>query len=43
MGGWEGFEAYPTTVAPVDARLVLLAAALAVCALAPFLDRRGIE
>jgi energy-coupling factor transport system permease protein len=43
IGGWEGFEAYPRTVAPVDAQLVLLAAALAVCALAPFLDRRGIE
>jgi energy-coupling factor transport system permease protein len=43
LGGWEGFEAYPRTVAPVDAKLVLLAAALAACALAPFLDRRGIE
>ena len=43
VAGWEGFEAYPRTVAPVDAQLVLLAAALAACALAPFLDRRGIE
>jgi energy-coupling factor transport system permease protein len=43
VGGWEGFDAYPRTVAPVDGRLVLLAAALAACALAPFLDRRGIE
>ena len=43
LGGWEGFEAYPRTVAPVDAHLLLLAGALAVCALAPFLDRRGIE
>jgi energy-coupling factor transport system permease protein len=43
VGGWEGFEPYPRTVAPVDAQLVLLAAAFAACALAPFLDRRGIE
>ena len=43
LGGWEAFEAYPRTVAPVDAGLLALAAALAVCALAPFLDRRGIE
>jgi energy-coupling factor transport system permease protein len=43
LGGWEGFEAYPRTVAPLDLRLVALAAALAVCALVPFLDRRGIE
>jgi energy-coupling factor transport system permease protein len=43
MGGWEGFEAYPRTVAPVDAQLLLLVAAVAACALAPFLDRRGIE
>ena len=43
VGGWEGFEAYPRTAAPVDAELLALAAALAACALAPFLDRRGIE
>jgi energy-coupling factor transport system permease protein len=43
VGGWEGFEAYPRTVVAVDGALVALAAALAVCALAPFLDRRGIE
>ena len=43
LGGWEGFEAYPRTAAPVDAELLALAAALAACALAPFLDRRGIE
>jgi energy-coupling factor transport system permease protein len=43
VGGWEGFEAYPRTVATVDAELLALAPALAACALAPFLDRRGIE
>jgi energy-coupling factor transport system permease protein len=42
IGGWEGFEAYPRTLMPVDAELLALAAALATCALAPFLDRRGI-
>ena len=43
VGGWEGFEAYPRTVAPLDAGVLALAAALALCALAPFADRRGIE
>jgi energy-coupling factor transport system permease protein len=43
VGGWEGFEAYPRTVAPLDAGLFVLIAALAGCALAPFADRRGIE
>jgi energy-coupling factor transport system permease protein len=43
VGGWEGFEAYPRTVAALDAGLLGLAAALAACALAPFVDRRGIE
>ena len=43
VGGWEGFEAYPRVVAPLDAGVVVLAAALAAVALAPFLDRRGIE
>jgi energy-coupling factor transport system permease protein len=42
IGGWEGFEAYPRVVVPLDGRLVVLAAALAVCALLPFADRRGI-
>jgi energy-coupling factor transport system permease protein len=41
-GGWEGFEAYPRTVARLDAPLVLLAAAIAACALLPFTDRRGV-
>jgi energy-coupling factor transport system permease protein len=43
VAGWEAFEAYPRTVAPVDGTLIALAAALAVCALAPFADRRGVE
>jgi energy-coupling factor transport system permease protein len=43
FGGWEGFDAYPRTVAPVDARLLVLAAALAACALLPFADRRAVE
>jgi energy-coupling factor transport system permease protein len=42
LGGWEGFEAYPRTVAPVDARLLLVAAAIAACTLLPFVDRRGV-
>jgi energy-coupling factor transport system permease protein len=42
IGGWEGFESYPRTVVPLDARLIVLAAALAVCALLPFADRRGV-
>jgi energy-coupling factor transport system permease protein len=42
LGGWEGFEAYPRTVAPLDAGRAVLAAALMLAALAPFLDRRGI-
>jgi energy-coupling factor transport system permease protein len=41
-GGWEGFEAYPRTVAPVDARLLVLCALLAAVALLPFTDRRGV-
>jgi energy-coupling factor transport system permease protein len=41
--GWEGFQAYPSFVAPVAAEQLALGAALAVCVLAPFADRRGIE
>jgi energy-coupling factor transport system permease protein len=40
--GWERFEAYPRTVAPVDGGLAVLVAAVAVCALAPFAGRRGV-
>jgi energy-coupling factor transport system permease protein len=43
VGGWEGFEAYPRTVAPLDGPVLALAAALVLCALAPLADRRGIE
>ena len=39
---WEPFEAYPRTLAPVDAGVLGLAVALVVCALLPFADRRGI-
>jgi energy-coupling factor transport system permease protein len=41
--GWDPFHAYPRTHAPLDAHVLLLAAALPACVLAPFLDRRGIE
>jgi energy-coupling factor transport system permease protein len=43
IAGWEVFEAYPRTFAPVDGALLALVAALAGCGLAPFADRRGIE
>jgi energy-coupling factor transport system permease protein len=43
IGGWEGFEAYPRVIVPLDGRLFVMAIAIAVCALLPFLDRRGIE
>jgi energy-coupling factor transport system permease protein len=39
---WEAFAASPTFSAPVDARLVVLTAVLALCALLPFADRRGV-
>ena len=42
VGGWEGFEAYPRTEAALGSGQLVLAAALAVCALLPFADRRGI-
>jgi energy-coupling factor transport system permease protein len=40
--GWEPFEAYPRTVAPLDPAVLALAAGLVVCAVLPFADRRGI-
>ena len=40
--GWEPFEAYPRTLAPVDGGVLALAAALVACALLPFADRRGV-
>jgi energy-coupling factor transport system permease protein len=42
VAGWEGFEAYPRLVVPLEARQVVVAVALAACALLPFADRRGI-
>lgn len=41
-GLWAQFEAYPRLEAPVTAATLVALAALAVCALAPFADRRGI-
>jgi energy-coupling factor transport system permease protein len=41
-GAWGGFAAYPRLHAPLGAATVLAMTALAVCALAPFADRRGI-
>jgi energy-coupling factor transport system permease protein len=40
--GDERFSAYPRFVAPVDASVLALAAALVVVALLPFADRRGV-
>jgi energy-coupling factor transport system permease protein len=42
VAGWEGFAAYPRLVVPLEARQVVVAVALAACALLPFADRRGI-
>jgi D-serine deaminase-like pyridoxal phosphate-dependent protein len=42
-GDWQSFDAYPSFSAPVDARLLVLTALLALCALLPFADRRGID
>ena len=42
IGTWAGFEPYPRISVPLDAATWAAIAALAVCALAPFADRRGI-
>lgn len=42
VGGWDGFDAYPRFVAPVDGGVLALSGALALLMLAPFADRRGI-
>jgi hypothetical protein len=42
VGGWEGFDAYPRLVVPIEPRQLVLAAAFAACVLLPFADRRGI-
>lgn len=41
--GWMPFQAYPLLRAPAGARTLAVAAVLLLTALAPFLDRRGIE
>jgi energy-coupling factor transport system permease protein len=41
--GWAPFAAYPRIDLPLGASAVLPAAALALCALLPFADRRGVE
>jgi len=43
LGDWERFSSHPVLEAPVDGRTALLAVTLALCALLPFADRRGIE
>lgn len=40
--GWDPFHAYPRTLTPVDAGVVAVAAAVLLCALAPFAERRGV-
>jgi len=42
-GGTEAFEAYPEFTAPVGPQQLALCAVLALCALLPFADRRGIS
>ena len=42
LGGWDPFEAYPLTRAPVDGEVVAFGAALAAIVLLPFADRRGV-
>jgi energy-coupling factor transport system permease protein len=37
------FQAYPVLRAPAGARVLTVAGALVVCALAPFVDRRGVD
>ena len=41
--GWDAFEAYPRLEVGPDGAALPLAAALVLCALAPFASRRGIE
>jgi len=42
LSGWAPFAAYPRFRAPVDGDVVFLLLVLAGCALAPFLDSRGV-
>jgi energy-coupling factor transport system permease protein len=41
VGGWDAFDAYPRTEAPLTSGVALLCAALAAIALLPFAARRG--
>ena len=42
MFGWEPFEAYPQTLAPLEPGVLALAVGMLACALLPFVDRRGV-
>jgi hypothetical protein len=42
VSGAMDFRAYPTLSAPLPAAQFLIAASIAACGLAPFLQRRGI-
>ncbi len=41
--GWAPFQAYPALHAPAGGTQLALAAAILMCALAPFADRRGVQ
>ncbi len=43
IAGWVGFTAYPLLRAPAGARTLSVAGVLLVAALAPFLNRRGVQ
>ena len=43
IAGWASFHAYPSLQLSSDGAVVALAGTLLACALAPFVDRRGIE
>jgi energy-coupling factor transport system permease protein len=43
VSGGDGFEARPRLEAPLSGTVLLLALALPACALAPFLERRGVK
>jgi NAD(P)H-hydrate repair Nnr-like enzyme with NAD(P)H-hydrate dehydratase domain len=43
VAGWAQFTGYPLLRAPAGARTLGVAVVLLAAALAPFLDRRGIE
>jgi energy-coupling factor transport system permease protein len=43
LAGWSAFSAYPVLRAPAGAREIAVALGLALVALAPFADRRGVD